>query len=196
MRKLGIPEFSKDGFLILGGGGFVDLPIKSLSWMRVGGSGTGFSSKREVTDPDGKKRTVYYDYGSGGMSVDYVGRVGKKVEYTLGLLLSTGKLTIQMYQSVPGYGNWNTIFNELNGNGVSQNISHELSVRFYSLQPQAGFGYFLADFLYVKLNAGYQFSVNQDWKADDGIAVTGAPEGIKANGFNFNLGLNFGLFTK
>ncbi len=41
MKKIGIPTFPVDGFMTLGGGGFVDLPFKSLNWLRVGGSGTG-----------------------------------------------------------------------------------------------------------------------------------------------------------
>jgi len=195
MRKIGIPEFPKDGFLIIGGGGFIDLPFKSVQWLRLGGMGTGFTSKRQITQND-VTRTVYYSYGTGGISFDYVFRFGRRVEMTLGALLTTGKLSIELYQDTPTNGNWNTIWNELNGSGSTQNISHKLSVRFYSGQPQAGVGFFVTDFLYAKLNAGYEFSTNTEWKVDDGVLVPNAPEGIKANGFNINFGLNVGLFTK
>lgn len=196
MRRIGIPEFSKNGFLILGGGGFIDLPFKKLNWLRVGGMGMGFSEKRQVTDANNQKRTVYYDYGMGGMSLDYVAHFGKRAEMTFGALISTGKLTIDLYQSNASFGNWSSIFNELNGINTTENFSHKLSLRFYSVQPQIGFGLFITQFLYAKLNAGYQFSTTKDWEADDGIPVRNAPSGIKADGFNFNFGLNFGLFTK
>lgn len=195
MRKIGIPEFSKDGFLIIGGGGFLELPIKGLEWLRIGGSGTGFTEKNQVTEGNLTK-TVYYSYGAGGFSLDYIKRFGKNFDMTLGAFFSTGKLTIEMYQNEPGYGNWNTIFSEIENGTSTQNLSRTLSVRFYSAQPQIGFGYFLTDYLYAKLNAGYLFSTNNQWEVDDNIPVSNAPSGIKADGFNINFGLNFGLFTK
>lgn len=195
MRKIGMPEFPVDGFLIVGGGGFVDLPFKSVQWLRVGGMGTGFTSKKQITE-NNVTRTVYYSYGTGGISFDYVFRFGKKLEMTLGALFSTGKLSIELYQDTPSSGNWNTIWNELNGTGSTQDLAHKLSVRFYSGQPQIGLGFFITNFLYAKLNGGYEFSTNSDWKVDDNIPVSNAPGGIKASGFNINFGLNVGLFTK
>ncbi|MEO6695702.1 MAG: hypothetical protein ABIY50_01350 [Ignavibacteria bacterium] len=194
MRKIGVPEFPKDGFLILGGGGFIELPIKGLTWLRLGGSGTGFTSKRQITTADNITKTVYYSYGSGGVSFEYVQHFGKKVELTFGTILSTGKLNIDLYQNTAGFGNWNNIFGEIGGS--TQNISRKLSVRFYSVQPQIGFGVFVTSFMYAKLNAGYLFSANNDWKVDNNIPVTNAPTGIKADGFNLNFGINVGLFTR
>ena len=184
MKRIGIPTFPVDGFLTLGGGGFVDLPIKSLNWLRVGGSGTGFNYKRQIT------------YGSWGITLEYVRHLGKTFEITGGAYLSTGKLTIDYYQNAPGYGNWNTIFTELSGLITSDNLARKLSVRFYSAQPVIGIGAFITPYMYAKLNAGYMLSVNNDWKVDDEIPVTNAPSGIKADGFNISFGLNFGLFTK
>lgn len=193
MRKIGVPEFPKDGFLTLGGGGFIELPIKGLTWLRLGGSGTGFTSKRQITSNNITK-TVYYSYGSGGVSFDYVTHFGKRVELTFGALFSTGRLSIELFQNTAGFGNWNTIFGEIGGS--SENISRKLSVRFYSAQPQIGFGAFVTSYMYAKLNAGYLFSANSDWKVDDNIPVTNAPSGIKADGFNVNFGINLGLFTR
>lgn len=196
MQSIGLPEFSKDGFLILGGGGFIDLPLKHIRWLRVGGSGEGFTSQRQIVSQDNVTRTAYYKYGSGGITFDYVKSFGKSVELTLGVYIATGKLTVELYQSTANFGNWNSIFGEFGGDSTSENISHKLSVRFYSAKPQMGLGIFLAPFLYAKLNAGYQFSANNDWKVDDDIPVSNAPSGIKADGWIINFGLNFGLFTK
>jgi hypothetical protein len=49
--------------------------------------------------------------------------------------------------------------------------------------------------LYLKLNAGYIFVLHDDWKLEDVLVVKNVPAGIKADGFNFNLGIYFGLFT-
>ncbi len=196
IRKIGLPKFSKDGFLLLGGGGFIDLPLKHIQWLRVGGSGEGFTSKRQITSPDSITRTAYYKYSSGGITLDYVKTLGKRIEMTVGAHLATGKLSIELYQNTPGFGNWNSIFNEFTGAGLTENPSRKLSVRYYSARPQIGLGVFVTPYLYAKLNAGYQFSTNLDWKVDDDVPVTNAPSGIKADGFIINFGLDFGIFTK
>ncbi|MEO8210890.1 MAG: hypothetical protein ABI840_10020 [bacterium] len=196
MKSIGLPEFSKDGFLVLGGGGFIDLPLKHLPWLRVGGSGEGFTSQTQIISPNNVTRTAYYKYRSGGISLDYVKSFGKRVELTLGVYVATGKLYIDLYQSNQNFGNWNNIFGEFSGDSSSTNLSHQLSVRFYSAKPQIGLGVFITSALYAKLNAGYQFSANNGWEVDDEIPVSNAPSGIKADGFIVNFGLNFGLFTK
>ena len=195
LNAIGIPSVSKDGFLLLGGGGFVDLPLKNVRWLRLGGSGEGFSTSTQMITGD-VTRTVYYDYGSGGFSAEYVKNFGKTVELTLGAYLSTGLLTIQMYQNNSSFGNWNNIFGQYGGDSTTQNFSNKLSVRFYSVRPKIGLGVFLTSYMYAKLDAGYQFSAQNNWTVDDDIPVTNAPTGIKADGFVVNFGLNFGLFSK
>ncbi|HMS32720.1 MAG TPA: hypothetical protein PKC91_01405 [Ignavibacteria bacterium] len=198
LQSLGIPGISKDGFLTLGGGGFVDLPLKNIRWLRVGGSGEGFTTETQIVSPDFPyiTRTVNYHYGSGGITLDYVKTFGKSIELTLGAYVSTGKLTIQLYQNDASFGSWNNIFGQYGGDSSTQNFSNKLSVRFYAARPQIGLGVFLTGFLYAKLNAGYQFSTNNDWYVDDDRVVLNAPSGIKADGFLVNFSLNVGLFTK
>ena len=194
LKQIGIPEMDK-GFLTLGGGGFVDLPFKGVDRIRVGGFGNGFSATKTAT-VDGLKKTANYSYGEGGIQIDYRVSPAKILDFTFGVQLATGTLEIDLYQSEPGFGNWTNIINELTGSNSSQNISRNLSTRFYSVQPQAGIGLFLTSVIYAKLNIGYEFGFNNDWKVDDEITATNVPAGIKADGVNINLGLNFGLFSK
>lgn len=194
LRQIGIPEMEK-GFLTFGGGGFVDLPFKGVDRIRVGGFGNGFSATKTAT-VDGLKKTAEYSYGEGGIQIDYRVSPAKILDFTFGVQLATGTLEIELYQSEPGFGNWTNIINELTGTNSSQNISRNLSTRFYSVQPQAGIGLFLTSLIYAKLNVGYEFGFNNDWEVDDDITATNVPDGIKADGVNINLGLNFGLFSK
>ncbi|MEP7146977.1 MAG: hypothetical protein ABI792_08200 [bacterium] len=196
IRRISLPEFSKGGFFILGGGGFIDLPLKHIQWLRVGGSGEGFTSQKQITSTDNVVKTAYYKYRAGGITLDYVKQFGKRVEMTFGAHIATGTLSVELFQRAPGFGNWTSIFNEFTGAGLTENPSRKLSLRFYSARPQIGLGVFVTPYLYAKLNAGYQFSTNSDWKVDDEVPVTNAPSGIKADGFIINFGLNFGLFTK
>jgi len=74
--------------------------------------------------------------------------------------------------------------------------SYTYSKTLYTIQPQVGIGYQMTSFLYLKLNAGYVFTVSGNWKLDDVLEVSNIPSGIKADGFNVNLGVNVGLFVK
>lgn len=194
LRVIGIPELEK-GFLTLGGGGFIDLPFKGFNKIRIGGFGNGFSTSSSAT-VNGLKKTAEYSYGEGGIQIDYRISPSRSVDLTFGLQLATGNLEIELYQSAPDFGNWTSIVSELSGANSSQNISRNLSTRFYSVQPQAGIGFFLTSLMYAKLNIGYEFGFNGDWEVDDEITATGVPSGIKADGLNINFGLNFGLFSK
>ena len=51
LKNAGFPEFSESGFFTTGGGGFIDLPMKS-NFLRIGGFGNGFTSKiyRQVNE--------------------------------------------------------------------------------------------------------------------------------------------------
>ncbi len=194
LRQVGIPELEK-GFLTLGGGGFVDLPFKGVDKFRVGGFGNGFSTSKSATI-DGLKKTAEYSYGEGGIQIDYRISPSKAIDLTFGMQFASGSLEIELYQSEPTFGNWTNIVNELSGTGSSQNISRNLSTHFYSIQPQVGIGVFLTSLIYARLNAGYEFGFNGDWKVDDDVTVSGIPSGIKADGMNVTFGLNFGLFSK
>lgn len=198
LSSVGLPGISKDGFLILGGGGFIDLPLKNIRWLRVGGSGEGFTTQTQTINTETNvTTTAKYHYGSGGISLDYVKSFGKSVELTLGAYIATGKLTIDLYQNDNNSpAGWNNIFLQYSGTTAVQNFSNKLSVRFYSARPQIGLGLFLSSYLYAKLNAGYQFSANNDWYADDDVPLSGVPSGIKADGMIVNFGLYFGIFTK
>lgn len=194
LRTIGIPEL-ENGFLTLGGGGFVDLPFKGFDKIRVGGFGNGFSASESAT-VNGLKKTANYSYGEGGLQIDYRISPAKILDFTFGVQLATGTLEIELFQSSPDYGNWTNIVTELSGQNSSQNISRNFETRFYSVQPQAGIGVFLTSLIYARLNVGYEFGFNGDWKVDDDITATGVPSGIKADGVNINFGLNFGLFSK
>lgn len=193
MRKIGLPEFGKSGYFTFGGGGFIDVP--GSEWLRIGGVGTGFSAER-TSVINNLTKSVKYDYGMGGATVEYVTNLSSAFQFTAGAMFGTGTLKLRLYQSGPGFGNWNTIWGEIGSGSSSQDISRELTQRFYFAQPRVGLGIFLREYLYAKINAGYLFSANSGWRADNDIEVTNFPEGIKPDGFDFNIGLNFGLFFK
>src|SRR5205085_6211662 len=106
LKNAGFPEISKNGFLTLGGGGFVDLPFKK-NFLRFGGLGVGFNSRQTHKVNDTLTKSVNYGFGMGGLSAEFVKVMGK-IDLTLGVLITTGTLSIDLYQYGSSYGNFNT----------------------------------------------------------------------------------------
>lgn len=194
LRKAGIPDLPTDGYFFFGGGGAMDIP--KVQWLRVGGFGASLSKTVKTVTPDNITKQVKYEMGMGGLSLEFVKPLSKRIDFTAGTNITTGVLTVKVFQNNNQFGNFSTFWNEIINSSSSQNISHELSQRFYSLEPKVGFGFLLTDLLYTKVNAGYMFTTNNGWEAENGVKMTNVPSGIKADGFSFDLSLNVGLFFK
>jgi hypothetical protein len=194
LRNAGFPEVSKSGFLTMGGGGFIDLPLKK-GFLRIGGLGLGFSTNVNKVVNDSLTKAVNYAFGMGGLSLEYVKPI-KDFDIIFGALFSTGTLKLDLYQYGRDNGNYSSIFGEFSSNSSSQNITRNFKVRFYSVQPQLSFGLLVKKFLYFKLTGGYLFTFNNTWKVDNDTDVPNFPSGVKANGFIISLGINAGLFFR
>jgi hypothetical protein len=159
--------------------------------------GSGFTTETQaVSDANGIIRSARLSFGVGGITLEYRNTIAKVLDVTVGSFLGTGNFSLTVFQRTDDYGNWNTIGNEIGSGSSSQNISREISSRFFSAQPQIGIGINVGGPIYAKLNGGYIFTTQGDWKSEDNITVINVPSGIKADGFVFNFGLNFGLFTQ
>ena len=194
LNSAGFPQVSKNGFFTLGGNGYIDFPIKK-GFLRIGGLGIGFSTNVNKMVNDSLTKAVNYAFGMGGLSVEYV-RPINNFDIVFGALFSTGTLKLDLYQYGQNNGNYNSIFGEFASNSSSQNITRNFKVRFYSVQPQVGFGLLVKKFLYFKLTGGYLLSFNGTWKVDNNTDVPNFPTGIKANGFTISLGVNAGIFFR
>lgn len=195
LKLAGFPEMSESGFFTMGGGGFIDIPV-GKSFLRFGGFGNGFTSKQSKQYSDTLKKDANYSMGQGGISFEYVIPLGKIIDISIGTQISTGTLKLELYQYGSSYGSYGNIFGELANNNSSTNLSRTFKSRFYTAQPQVGFGILLRKFLYLKVDAGYQIGTQGTWRVDNDVEVKNFPDGIEAKGFNINVGLNFGLFIK
>jgi len=191
IKKLGIPEFSKGGYLTLGGGGYIDVPL--VSGLRIGAFGTGFTDDRIFTPQVATStfKTAKFSLKYAAISIEYNRKLSKNFDYTLGGNLGVGTTKLAISQFNPNSGIWNISNDTL----LTSSFTNTYTTTTYTFNPQIGLGYNVTKFMYLKLNAGYMFTVRGDWKLNDVLTVTNVPSGIKADGFNFNLGINFGLFT-
>ncbi len=195
LKNAGFPEMSENGFLTLGGGGFIDIPTKN-NFFRIGGFGNGFTSKQSKQVNDTLKKDANYSLGQGGFSFEYVIPFGKIFDISFGSQFSTGTLKLELYQYGSSVGNYSGAFSEFSSNGSSTNLSKTYKSRFYNVQPQIGIGVLLRKFMYLKIDCGYQIGAQSNWRVDNDIEVKDFPKGIEAKGLVLNVGLNFGLFIR
>lgn len=193
LKKAGFPTVANN-FVTLGGGGFIDLPLKK-NFLRFGGMGNGFSTHTEMKVNDSLSKALTYTMGTGGISAEYVMSFGN-FDISFGSAFTTGKLSLDLYQYGKDAGSYSGLLGEFTNNSNSQNITRNFKLRFYSVQPQIGIGFLTAKFIYFRLIAGYAFTASGTWKVDNDIEVTNFPKGIKADGFNISLGINAGLFFR
>lgn len=195
LKNAGFPEFSENGFLTLGGGGFIDLPMKD-NFLRIGGFGNGFSSKISKQVNDTLKKDANYSMGQGGFSLEYIIPISKIFDISFGSQFSTGTLKLELYKYGNDLGNYSTISNVFGSNGSSSDISHTFKSRFFTVQPQVGVGIMLRKFMYLKIDCGYQLGAQNTWRVDNDVEVKDFPKGIETKGLVINVGLNFGLFIR
>lgn len=191
IKKLGIPEFSSGGYLTLGGGGFIDVPL--VAGLRIGAFGTGFTEDRIYTPTTTASafKTAKFSLRYAAVSIEFNKKFSKHFDYTIGGNIGVGTTKLAVSQFNPNSGIWNISNDTL----LTSSFTNSYTTTTYTFNPQLGIGYNVTKFMYLKLNAGYMFTIRGDWKLNDVLTVTNVPSGIKADGFNFNLGINFGLFT-
>jgi hypothetical protein len=190
MKKIGIPEFSSGGYMTLGGGGYIDVPV--ISGLRIGAFGTGFTEDK-VSEPIYNK-TIYtakFSLHYAAISVEYTRKLSKSFDFTAGGNLGVGTTKLELSK----FRDEKSVWNISNDSLLTNNNTNTYTTTTFTLNPQVGIGYNVTKFMYLKLNAGYMLTFKGDWKLNDVLPVSNVPSGIKADGFNFNLGINFGLFT-
>jgi hypothetical protein len=195
LKQAGFPEISENGFFTLGGGGFLDFSA-GKDYIRFGGFGNGFLTKESKKHNDTLTKAANYSLGMGGIYFEYVKTFGEVFDIHFGIQAATGQLKLELYQYGSSYGNYNSIFGEFQSNSSSTSLSRVFTSRYYSAQPQAGFGILVKRFIYLKIDAGYHIAAMGSWYADNSVKVTNFPGEITSKGFNINIGINAGLFFR
>lgn len=190
MKKVGIPEFSTSGVYGMGGSVFIDVPV--VKGLRIGYTGYGFTENKTSTFASNSK-VAEFSYSTNSLSVEYVKKIGTIIDWSIGGQLGIGSTSLKLANYSNAFKEWN-IGNYLSDTNSTGHNTVSFKTTSFSIIPQTGIGLQASRFLYFKLNAGYVFTVNSKWKADDIIEVNNFPSGIKGDGFMVNLGVYVGLF--
>lgn len=191
LKKIGYPQISTAGQFVVGGAGYMEIPVNF--GLKIGGMGMGFSTDIS-SESQNTIQAVSLKYTMGGISVEYVKKISKKFDYTLGSIIGIGSFGFKIHKYPKDYQYWNISNFGIDTAGNNNVLTNDYSKTLYIFQPQIGIGYQLTNFLYLKLNAGYMLTFSDEWKINEILEVKNVPSGIKADGFSFLLGLNFGLF--
>lgn len=187
-------EISNSVFMI-GGQGFISVPwVKNL---RVGGLGSGGRTEQCCIDTvvDGKSvsRSLEYNVGYGGLSIDYVLPLNLgKFFIVPGVVLGLG--SVELYAQQATQRNEFDIRNEFDR--PSTNITHNYHSTFFLYMPQLQFEYTFAGFAMLRASVGYQGTSMGEWQVDRDVemANTTQLDDINGSGLIANVGVFFGLF--
>lgn len=181
---------------MIGGQGFISVPwIKNL---RVGGLGYGGRTEQCCFDTTiegtSVSRTLEYNIGYGGVSLDYVLPLNMKSFWIVpGIVLGLGSVELYAQQAIQRQEF--DIATEFSS-AQSKNITHNYHSTFFLYMPQIQFEYSPVGVMMIRLSAGYQGTATGTWEVDRGVGLgkTDDLKDINGNGLIFNLGVFFGLF--
>ncbi|GAB4128461.1 MAG: hypothetical protein Fur0015_02180 [Ignavibacteriales bacterium] len=189
--SLGIDKFSKSGMIGFGGSGYAY--VMFIENLRIGG--LGFSASKSQTTKDGiYSKEISYSQGFGGLTIEYTIPSIKRIAVSIGAIIGGGSLEINMYKN-SGDFSWNNIFDDMSNSSLSTNISHKLSLNYFTFAPTINVDVPVSRFIAVRVGAGYNFGLGDSWKADNDKALLNVPNNLNGNSLFFQTGIYFGFFA-
>ncbi|MCX7876647.1 MAG: hypothetical protein N2321_10845 [Melioribacteraceae bacterium] len=192
IKNFGLPEMSNNLFTF-GGGGYVYLMI--VENLRVGGIGFGGSkSVKGSVFLSGNKlnREVDYDFGFGGLTLEYSLPFIKGVAVSVGVIFGGGTQVISIYESKGNY-NWNNVWPS-NSNFAST-VSNEIKNNFFSITPTLNIDLPLTRFVALRIGGGYILNFSDEWKLNNEQSLFNVPKDLTSNNYFIQTGIYFGFFA-
>lgn len=192
LSKIGMPQISDKGMMLWGGGGYAYIMlIDNLRLGGVGLSGSTVSSGKL----NGKNTEVEYNYGLGGITAEYTLPFIKTIAVSPGVIVGVASSRVLMFQNNNSI-NWSDSWTDLkNSSLATKNISKKFVNTFFTITPTVNIDLPLSRFMALRLGAGYIYSFNDKWKADNDVDAVGVPSDFKSNTFFIQAGLYFGFFA-
>jgi len=194
IKTLGIDNLSSSGMLVLGGSGYVYVML--VDNLRVGGMGIG-GTKTTSGTVQGLNKEVKYNYGFGGLTVEYSLPFISRIAVSVGTVIGAGSASIDVYQNRDNF-NWNSAWinpSPLDPTSTSDNKSRTFTNTFFTITPTLNVDIPVNRFIAFRVGGGYIISFNNEWKADNNQSIAGVPSDLKSNSFFIQTGIYFGLFA-
>ena len=186
IKNLGINQSLNSGMFTYGGGGFVY--VMFVNNLRIGGLGlSGLSSVSGSAS--GFNEEVIYNYGLGGVTIEYTLPFINKIAVSVGTSVGVGSASVEIYKNRDDYY-WDGIYNN-----SDQNVSRKYTNNFFTLAPTLNVDIPLSRFIAFRIGGGYIFSFNNEWKVDNNFTLRSVPSDAKSNSFFIQTGIYFGLIA-
>lgn len=187
LQQLGISEFSTSGMLNFGGSGYAYIML--VDNLRIGGIGFGGTISRSKII-NGLSNEINYNYGVGGLTIEYSLPFINKVAVSIGTIIGAGSSSIEVYKNKSDFS-WDGVWGETS----TQNISRKMSNTFFTIAPTLNADFPVTRFMALRLGIGYVYSFNDRWKADNDQSLTNVPSDLNSKSFFIQTGIYFGFFA-
>ena len=160
-----------------------------------GGGGYGFNGEQtETSELNSYNNEVKYSIGGGAITVEYTFPFVKNMALSAGLILGSGSLDIDIFQS-NGELEWNSAWDAVKNQTPSDYKEYSMKNSFYFISPTINLDFPITRFLALRGGLGYQFTFGDDWEAGNEVKLNNVPSEINADGFFIQTGLFIGLFA-
>lgn len=193
VKKMGLSELSGSNLFLWGGGGYAYIML--IDNLRIGGIGLGGSTSSKGI-VNGYNREVDYNFGLGGVTVEYTLPFIKSIALSVGAIIGAGSQSIEVYQNKNDYS-WSGIFGKVTSSGITfhDDVSYEITNTFFTIVPTLNLDVPINRFVALRFGGGYIFNFNSDWEVNNGRNISGVFPELTANKFFIQTGIYFGFFA-
>jgi len=190
IKIMGLENLSSKGMIVYGGGGYAYIML--VDNLRIGGIGLSGTQTSSGTN-NGFNKEVKYNYGLGGVTVEYSLPFIKNIAVSVGAIIGAGSSSIEIFQNQNNFS-WNGIWNEVN-NKTTQNIYRKISNSFLTISPTLNVDIPLSRFIAVRIGGGYITTFASKWEVDNNQDIGNVPSDSNSNTFFIQTGIYFGLIA-
>lgn len=193
VRKMGLKELSSSGMFLWGGGGYAYIML--IDNLRLGGIGIGGSTNSKGL-VNGYNREVDYNFGLGGVTIEYTLPFIKYVAVSVGAIVGAGSQSIEIYQNKNDY-TWSNLWSKVTGSGITldDDVNYQISNTFFTIVPTVNLDVPINRFVALRLGGGYIFNFNESWKVNNDRNISGVYSELTSNNFFIQTGIYFGFFA-
>jgi len=190
INAIGIPDLSTSGIYSSGIAGFIYIGF--VKYLRVGGMGFGGSVSTSKLI-DGMNKEIIYSLSGGGISIEYTLPFVKDIGVSVGAVIGSGTMKIELFNN-SGDFSWNGSWEEYNSEN-HDSFRRSLENNYWMITPTANLDIPLNRFILLRLGAGYQIAIIEDWTSDNDRALNDVPSDLNANSFFVQSGIYIGFFS-
>lgn len=201
IKSIGLPELS-NGMFLFGGGGYAYIMI--IDNLRIGGIGlSGSQTKSDRVNVWLKTfvdREVRYNFGFGGLTVEYTLPFVKNIALSVGAIIGGGSQSIEIHHNSSPYSweaAWPKPVDPISSYSPEYNpgVSTQIKNSFYTISPTINLDVPINRFIALRVGTGYVMNFSSDWKINNDQNIVGVPKDLSSNNFFIQTGIYFGFFA-